>query len=317
MAHESEKHESYLTREAIDALDLSDLAPARFAEAAEVHTQDGFWHAFDAERLYWQSWQAEGGPTRGVVALMHGYGEHSARYGHVAVALCRAGYVVMAIDARGHGRSTGKRGHVDRYEDYTVDYEMLCLQARERWPGLPLFCMGHSNGGQIVLRYALRHPEDVAGYILSSPMCGLSIDVPVVKEIAGRVMNRIWPSFSIPSGLDPAAVSQLPRVVKAYADDPLIFSTTTARWFQEAQDAMQDTLARAHTLDQPFLCLVAGADKLVDPDATQVVFRRISSDDRQIEVYPDLYHEVLNEQRWDDIVRVIIDWMERERGRTP
>lgn len=305
----------FLDREDVDSLDFSDLAPARFVDDDTIETQEGFWHAFDGERLFWQAWEPEGGPSRGAVALMHGYGEHSSRYEHVAAACCRAGYGVLAMDARGHGRSTGKRGHVNHYDDYVLDYDLLKMHTADRWPDVSLFCMGHSNGGQIVLRYALRHPDDVTGFVISSPMCGLSMEVPPAKALAGKIMNRVWPSFSIPSGLDPKGVSRIDRVVQKYIDDPLVFDTTTAGWFQEALAAMEETLDRAPELDQPFLFVVAGDDKLVDPRATEELFHRMSSGERELELYPDLYHEVLNETEWDEIARRIIDWMEKERGR--
>lgn len=309
------EQDTFLTSDDIDALDFSDLAPARYVDDEHVKTDEGFWHAFDGERLFWTSWAPEAGPSRGAVALMHGYGEHSARYDHVAAALCRAGYGVLAIDARGHGRSTGKRGHVDKYDDYVLDYDLLRMHTADRWPSLPVFCMGHSNGGQIVLRYALRDPDGVKGFVVSSPMCGLSMDVPPAKALAGRIMNRVWPSFSIPSGLDPSAVSRIERVVEKYENDPLVFETTTAGWFQEALAAMADTMERAPELTQPFLFVVAGDDKIVDPRATEDLFHRMGSGEREMELYPELYHEVLNERDWEDIARRIIDWMERERGR--
>lgn len=315
MADAAVDTDSFLSKDDIDALDFSDLAPATYVDDDDLITEDGFWHAFDGERLYWQAWEPEAGLRRGSIALMHGYGEHSARYEHVAAAFCRAGYAVMAVDARGHGRSTGKRGHVNHYDDYVLDYDLLRMHVADRWPSEPVFCMGHSNGGQIVLRYALREPEDVAGFVVSSPMCGLSIDVPPLKALAGRVMNKVWPSFSIPSGLEPSAVSRIERVVQKYADDPLVFETTTARWFQEALAAMDDTMARAPELQQPFLFVVAGSDRLVDPRATEDLFHRMGSGEREMELYPELYHEVLNERDWEDIARRIIDWMERERGR--
>ena len=175
--------DTFLTKDDIDALDFSDLAPAKYVDDEALETDEGFWHAFDGERLFWQSWEPADGPSRGCVALMHGYGEHSARYDHVAAALCRVGYGVMALDARGHGRSTGKRGHVDNYDDYVLDYDLLRMHAADRWPNVPLFCFGHSNGGQIVLRYALRDPDGIAGFVISSPMCGLSMEVPLTLSI--------------------------------------------------------------------------------------------------------------------------------------
>jgi alpha-beta hydrolase superfamily lysophospholipase len=306
-----------LSDEEIEGLDFSDLGPARAVdEVVDVVQREGYWNGFDDVRLFWQSWAPEGGPTRGVIALMHGFGEHSGRYDHVAAAFCRAGYAVMAIDARGHGRSGGKRAHVQKYEHYVRDYDLLTMHARAEWPGLELFCFGHSNGGFIVLRYALTQPDGVCGFVVTSPLCGLAVKVNPIKAAAGRLMSDIWPSFTMNNEIDPASVSHLEQVTDAYAKDPLGLSVVSARWFTEVLDAQKDLLGRAKTLGQPFLFLLAGSDQLVDAKASEEVFHRMGSGDREMEIYPKLFHEILNEEPWADIMRRVLRWMEAHRRKS-
>lgn len=305
---------SFLSNEEIDALDFSGLGPARPIEADDTILQgEGFWNSFDDVHLFWQSWAPEGGPTRGVVALMHGFGEHSARYNHVAGAFCRAGYAVIAIDARGHGRSGGKRAHVNEYSDYVRDYELLIMHARAEWPEHKVFSLGHSNGGFIVLRYALTQPEDICGFVVTSPLCGLAIKVNPIKAAAGRLMSDLWPSFTMPNGIDPEWVSQSKEVTDAYQADPLCLSIVSARWFTEVMAAQEDLMARAKTLTQPFLFLLAGSDRLVDAKASEEIFHKMGSGDRELEIYPKLFHEILNEEPWEDIMRRMLHWMEKHR----
>ena len=304
------------TPETLGAHAWADLAPAKPLPEDLVARDEGTWTTEDGQSLYWQAW-FDGSSTataRGVVALMHGYGEHSGRYQHVAAALARSGYRVMAIDARGHGQSSGQRGHVERHSDYVDDLDRLVRSARDRWPGLPLFLLGHSHGGLIALRYALRRPSGVTGFVVSSPLCGLALEVPAAKELLGKMASRLRPALSIPSGIDAAAISHLDEVVEDYRRDPLVFGTATARWFTETQHAMKDLAGRAHTLDQPFCFLVAGSDRIVDPRATRRLFDGLASTDREIEIYEHLYHEILNERPWRDIVRRGVLWMERRRG---
>ncbi len=298
----------------VDAWD--DLGPVRSAGPDTVDREDGYWATTDHQQLYWQAWFDDSGETihRGVVALMHGYAEHSARYGHIATALVRSGYQVLAIDARGHGRSTGRRGHILDYDRYVDDLAILKRRARNRWPDLPLFVLGHSNGGLITLRYALRNPDDVTGFLVTSPMCGLAVHVPLLKELAGRMTSRILPGVPIPSELDPSHISHIDEVVERYKRDPLVFDTTTPRWFTEAQQAMADVAQKTDRLEQPFLFLVAGSDRIVDSGATETLFHKLASLDRELEVYPDLYHEILNERPWRSILRRAILWMERHRN---
>ena len=293
-------------------LDLDDLAPAMRAAPDDIAHDEGFLTAGQGEELFWRSWEAADAPVaaRAVVALMHGYGEHGGRYHHVASALARAGYPVMALDARGHGRSLGSRGHVESYDDYAADLDRLVSAIRERWPSRPVFVLGHSNGGLIALRHALGFPGRATGYVLTSPFCGFKIQVPAPKAVAGKLMSRVWPSFSMPSGIDPAVVSQIPEVVEHYRTDPLVHSVATARWFTETQDAQADTLAHARQIDQPFLWLVAGADALADPRAAEAIYHELGSANREFELFPELYHEILNERAWPDILRRIVAWLD-------
>jgi alpha-beta hydrolase superfamily lysophospholipase len=305
----------YLSDDEIDALDFSDLAPATAVDDEAVSQDEGIWYAFDDEQLFWQAWTPAEGPSRGVVALMHGFGEHSSRYDHVAAALCRAGYAVLAIDARGHGRSGGKRAHVERYEHYVRDYDLLKNHARARWPELDLFCFGHSNGGLIVLCYALTDPDEVTGFVVSSPMCGLAMEVPPLKAAAGRLLSKVWPSFTMPNDLDPTKLSHVDAVVDKYHADPLDLKIVSARWFTEASAAQDEVFARAHQIEQPFLFLVGGQDEVVDAAAAERLFHGMGGGERELEIYPRLYHEILNEAQWDDIVRRMLRWMERRRSK--
>lgn len=302
------------TRDSLPTQRWDDLEPSRNIPRDLVDRDDGYWSTTDNHQLYWQAWfDEEAGQRRGTVALVHGYGEHSGRYDHVAVALVRAGYDVIALDLRGHGRSTGRRGYVRRFSRYVDDLALLKRRAIDRWPDRPLFVLGHSNGGLVTLRYALRKPNRIAGFATTSPLCRLAMRVSRLKKVAGKTAGRLAPKLSLPSGLDPSDLSHLTGVVEQYRNDPLVFDVANAGWFTEVQRAAEDLQRRAGALDQPFLFLVAGEDRVVDPGATESLFHRLGSLDRELEVFPDLYHEILNESSWRAIMQRLTLWMERHR----
>ena len=104
------------------------------------------WNAKDAVCLFAQAWVPECEP-KAAICLFHGLGEHSGRYQHVGGALTAAGYAVLAIDLRGHGRSGGSRGHSPSYDTLFDDIDHLLQEASDRMPGRPRFLYGHSLGG--------------------------------------------------------------------------------------------------------------------------------------------------------------------------
>lgn len=300
--------------EHVQQVDLSDLEPAKSPDLKGIRHEEGMLTSWDGKKLFWQSWSAEEGEHRGRVALMHGYGEHSSRYGHVAVALVRAGFSVMALDARGHGRSEGKDGHVMMYDEYVLDLEKMIDELEAKWGEErgPLHVMGHSNGGLIALRYALRRPRRVSSFVVTSPFLGFKVKVPYWKARAGVLMSRVWPSLALPTELSPRALSHRQAVVDQYAKDPLNKTVATARWFTEATQAQQDLMARASRIEHPVLMLVGGGDEIADAAVAQAVFHELGSEERELEVYEGYYHEILNEQEWEGVMRRALSWLERE-----
>ena len=93
------------------------------------------------------------------MVIAHGAGEHSGRYAHVAARLIAEGFAVYAIDHRGHGRSEGPRALIDRIDNAVADLDSLTVLAASKHPAAPLFLLGHSMGGAISLRYAMRWPR--------------------------------------------------------------------------------------------------------------------------------------------------------------
>src|SRR5689334_12043813 len=102
------------------------------------------WNAHDGLEIFAQGWEPDQRAPKAVVCLVHGLGEHSSRYPHVAEAFTKEGYALFTADLRGHGRSGGTRGHINSIEDFMRDIDSLFEQARSRYAGLPMILYGHS-----------------------------------------------------------------------------------------------------------------------------------------------------------------------------
>jgi lysophospholipase len=302
-----------MTKAQIEGLDWEGLAPAREFDRPEVAREKGYVKAKDGTDLFWYGWRGEG-RRRGRVAIMHGYGEHAGRYAHVAAALVEAGYDVAALDARGHGKSGGPDAHVDTYDDYVDDLVVFIDDVLEGWGDAPLFVLGHSNGGLITLRYALRRPRKVTAFAVTSPMCAVAVKVPAWKSTAGRIMSRLWPTFAMPNDIPASLLTHDEHVCEVYAKDPLNRSVATSRWFVEMQIAQRDLVERAGLIKQPMFFAIGGSDQIVDPDAAVRVYHKLGGPDRDHEIYDDLYHEILNELEWKEVLGRILGWFEQQRA---
>lgn len=115
--------------------------------------------AADGINLHVKRWHPAAGEPRGHVLIIHGYMEHSGRYRDVAHALCAAGLGVAAMDVRGHGKTDGQRGRVDRFSD-SLDDAAIVL---ETLPSGPRFILGHSHGDLIALDFVATHKPAIKG----------------------------------------------------------------------------------------------------------------------------------------------------------
>ena len=159
---------------------------------------------------------------KAVVCLVHGVGEHTSRYAHVAEAFGKEGYAMMGADLRGHGRSGGARGHISSIEDFMQDIDNLLEQARKHYPGLPILLYGHSLGGILVLHYGLIRKPSVKGIIATSSGLHNAVEQQKIKVVMAKVLGTLIPSVTLASGLDAKAISRDEKVVQAYINDPLV-----------------------------------------------------------------------------------------------
>ncbi len=269
-----------------------------------VKTSTAPLNSSDGLSLFSRSWLPDGSPLA-ALAIVHGLGEHSERYNHVGAYFAERGYAVFAVDLRGHGRSPGKRGHINHFDEYLNDAQALVNYAHSQAPTRPLFLLGHSMGGLIALTYAIKYPQELAAVIASGPGLRARMKVPAWKTTLGNIMSGVFPSLSMPNGIDPNHISHDPEIVSAYISDPLNHNKVTARWYTEFTKAGEWALQNANKLSIPALILQGGDDPIVDPSGAKAFFDGIRHNNKKHIEYPGLYHEILNEpeklQVMDDI----------------
>ena len=260
----------------------------------DVSEVTGFFPGPGGAKIFYRHIPAESERAR--LVICHGLGEHSGRYEPVVNRLSPLGFSIWALDHPGHGRSEGPRGHVDCFSHYLDGTAAMLEIARENLPpDRPVFLLGHSLGGLIALRTAILRPDLIDGVAASSPGLGMIIEVPAAKKVLGRVMSKIWPRLSMSNELDATKISRDPAVVQAYQNDPLVHDRVTARWFTEFMGGMDNAQELAPVMKVPTLMQVAGADALVNPDASRRFFDRLGAADKTLHFYEGYYHEIFNE----------------------
>ncbi|HET6922610.1 MAG TPA: alpha/beta hydrolase, partial [Anaeromyxobacteraceae bacterium] len=235
-------------------------------------------------------------------------GDHSGRYPGLTAALVRAGIEVALLDFRGHGRSGGKRWHVDRFDEYLGDLDVFLEKVRAEAEGRRLFLVGHSQGGLIAALWGL-DPRPVAGIVLSSPYLRLAFEPPRLKVALGRLVGMVWPSLPVPAGLDLATLTGDPEMQRWTAGDRLYGRKTTPRWFDEATRAQEETRRRAGEFAHPLLVLLGEADSIADPAAGRAFHDAAASRDKRLLSYPGFRHEVFNEVGRERPIADTVAWI--------
>ncbi|MDB4964102.1 MAG: alpha/beta hydrolase fold protein [Myxococcales bacterium] len=232
---------------------------------------------------------------KGVVVITHGYAEHCGRYREVAHVIVNAGWAALSYDVRGHGKSPGERGYIDRFDTYLNDLAAMLAAGRKLAPeGAPVILLGHSHGSLITLRaLASAQPPDVKAAILASPYLALKLAVPGYKKMLARVASRVAPKLAQPNSL---RVEDLTADTAKQAErlaDTLCFDVATSRWFTESSGAQEYVLENAARIRIPTTWLVGGADPIADPARSRTVASKVAGAS-----YHDLAgmkHEVFNE----------------------
>jgi acylglycerol lipase len=270
--------------------------------------REGRFPGLDGLSLYYQAWRP-GGRPRAVLVNLHGLGDHSGLYPNLGDHFPGRGIALYAYDMRGNGRSPGQRAYLRGWHEYIGDLGAFLTQVRE-WEGdLPLFLLGNSLGGLIVLDYALCNSTGLAGVIAAAPPLG-KLGVPPVLMALGRIMSRIMPRFSLEVGMDLTGLARDPSVVETVLADPFFHRRGTARLSTEVTAAIARVQEGAARFAVPLLILHGSDDRMVPPDGSRTFFAKISYPDREFREYPGAYHglfadinhmEVLNDLgRWID-----------------
>jgi alpha-beta hydrolase superfamily lysophospholipase len=266
------------------------------------------WKSSDGLDIFAQGWEPEVSSPRAVVCLLHGLGEHTLRYLNVAEAFTKAGFVLFGADLRGHGRSGGRRGHFPSIEAVLQDIDILLLQAKKRYPGLPLILYGHSLGGILVLYYGLKHKPDVKCVISTSLGFHTALEKQPIKIMAVKVLGSLIPSISLPSGLDANAISHDLEVVKLYKNDPLVHNKISLGFGKIMIDVNQWTLEHAVEFSLPLL-LLHGKDDSISYPSGSLEFAAPLNEKCKLVIWDDAYHELHNETFKDEVFKTMTTWI--------
>lgn len=250
---------------------------------------------------------------RANIVLAHGINEHVGRYQHVAAALNAVGYSVFGVDHRGHGRSAApgrQSSNIRRFDTFVDDYIDLIETVRAAH-GQPIVALGHSMGGLIVARAALRVQDRLAAVVLTGPALKLPKRFGPITMRLSLELARFLPFLALPArGVD--GLSRNPDVRARFRADglcnqaPVKFGIARQLWL-----LAEETRRRAGEIHVPLLVMHGAADQITDPAGSREFVERAQSPDKTFVLWPEDQHEIFNELDQDAVLKRLTDWLDQ------
>lgn len=248
--------------------------------------------------------------TNAVIVLVHGMGEHSSRYiDFVIPKLLAHNFAIITYDQFGHGKTSGKKGHNPGYSYLLDTIDIVLEKAHTTFGDKPTYLYGHSMGGNVVINYVLRKKHTLNGVIATSPLLRLAFQPPKWKLTAGKFLQKIMPSITMPSELDSSAISRDESQVKNYNSDALNHDKISPNYSLSVFDAGEWAIQNTKKLTIPMLLAHGTGDRITDHKASEAFAN--ASDKAEIKLFTDGYHELHNDLEKESFMQSIIDWLHK------
>lgn len=285
---------------------------------------------FDGLKLFAQGWKQD--QSCGTILITHGQGEHSECYHRLIDFLSSSPLVptterwdFIAWDLRGHGKSEGKRGYVNEFSDYTKDFVTFLDYAFESHAlKKPVILLSHSMGGMIQLSaltgYGVSTDQDailkkypqIVAQVCSSPLLGVAVQVPAVKDIGATFLASVLPKLTLWNELTYDTLTRDADVIREFEVDPLRHDQISSRVYLGMKAAFEALPEKSDKITLPTLFQIAEKDQVVSAPAAKSFFERIKSAQKRILIYGDgAKHETYNDTHRQQVYRDLHQFLQK------
>ena len=251
--------------------------------------------------------------TRASILYIHGLGEHSNRNMSLFLKFLNHSYNVYMIDLSGFGYSSGSRSmssQLDLFEDLTL---ALFHISRD----LPLFLVGHSMGGGVLLAFLrLNLNLKIVGVICSNPFIDFHrnqnifyFEKLVVSNLPKKIMGL---SYNPP--VDPFDLSNNPKIIQDLFTDPLIIRHFPARTFKTLCELSSIIKSKVNKriFNYPLLIFSGEKDPLTSFRHARWFFNYIKCKDKTLKMVKGGKHEVFHDYGHEEVWGILFKWMDQK-----
>jgi len=251
-----------------------------------------------------------------ILLCVHGMCLHSGGYQDFAKWMNRKGYFVVGVDVRGLGSWMSSQGQEYLNLDACIaDITSVTAEMRQMFPDTPVFLIGESMGGGIVLQAAAENADNLAGVIASAPAAQRFKRGKETLRVVLQMTRGLDSHMDIAKDILPRA-TQNNELRQKWAGDPLARRFLSPRELISFQTFMSANAKRARSIRTlPVLVIQGMRDQLVKPRATEKLFASIASTDKTLIKLDDREHLTLElSQFTPQIIDMLIRWIDSHRS---
>jgi alpha-beta hydrolase superfamily lysophospholipase/SAM-dependent methyltransferase len=267
----------------------------------------------DGTRLFFRAWQpaapAPDRPPRALIFLHRGH-EHSGRIAPLVERFGQHQDWAFAYDARGHGYSPGARGAAPDFPTLVNDLDAFVRHVVACY-GIAIEDMvlvANSVGAVVAATWVHDYAPRIRGLVMAAAAFQIKLYVPLAKP-ALRFARRFKPELFVTSYIRPGMLTHSADEARAYAADPLIAKSISAKILLELADTAERIVADAAAIDVPVLMLSADKDYVVKEAPQRLFFERLSSRLKRFAQIEDCYHAVFYERDTTDAMKASCDFI--------
>lgn len=294
----------------------------------------------DQTQLFYTLFYPETIPVKATLQIVHGMQEHSGRYSEIAEYFTNRGFAVLTYDHLGHGKSLRDKKDIGFFqlnnpdERLISDAEKISKHLMDQYPDVPHFILGHSMGSFITRCLLQKVNGKFAGAIITGtggPLPGIDLlrgYLSLANAIAPRrrtFLNSVFTNVNNKQFKkdkdfsDTSWLSLNPANRNAFSQDELCGIPFTNNAFYALFSIYKKATVRnwAQTIPKsfPFLFISGQNDPIGDfgKGVTKTVenLKLDGFKDVEVEIYPEMRHEILNEEIREDILNQIDHWISK------
>ncbi len=264
-----------------------------------------------------RAWLPEGTP-RAIALGLHGFNDSRDAWELSGPYFAAAGVALYAPDQRGFGAAPG-RGRWPGQARLAADAAAMLHALAAAWPGVPLYAMGESMGGAVLMVLAASPAAPpVAGWVLLAPAVWGRQQMGPALSAALWIASNVAPAWTLTGREVPIEVvaSDNREALIRLGRDPLTILRTRVDALRGLADLMDAAQAVVPGLPANVLACYGGRDQIVPPEAMRRAWVRMPAGVRRA-LYPDGYHLLLRDHDRAQPVGDVLGWMDAPGGWLP